>query len=46
MNNRYQSEIDDFRRNFGEYKDKRVVLYGIGRYDNEKLVMVGEQMKG
>lgn len=32
MNNRYQSEIDDFRKNFREHKDKRIVLYGIGRY--------------
>lgn len=32
MDNKYQSEIDDFRRNFCNYKDKRIVLYGVGRY--------------
>ena len=30
--NRYQSEIDAFYDNFNEYKFKRIVLYGIGRY--------------
>lgn len=32
MDNQYQQEIDDFNNNFSQWKDKRIVLYGIGRY--------------
>ena len=32
MNNKYEQEITDFQKNFGKYREKRVVLYGIGRY--------------
>lgn len=31
MDERYQFEIDAFRDRFGQYKDRRIVLYGIGR---------------
>lgn len=30
-NSNYQVEIDQFTANFGKYKDKKIVLYGIGR---------------
>ncbi len=32
MNDKYQQEIRDFSKKFAPYKDKRIVLYGIGRY--------------
>lgn len=32
MNNKYQTELDEFNDNFAEYKQSRIVLYGIGRY--------------
>lgn len=32
MNEKYQLEIDNFIRRFGEYRASRIVLYGIGRY--------------
>ena len=32
MNSRYQTELDEFRGRFQGMKDKRIVLYGIGRY--------------
>lgn len=32
MNEKYQIEIDEFTDRFGSYKNKRIVLYGIGRY--------------
>lgn len=32
LENDYQKEIDEFRNNFSQYKNKRIVLYGIGRY--------------
>lgn len=32
MNEKYQIEIDEFIDRFGSYKNKRIVLYGIGRY--------------
>lgn len=32
MNNKYQIELDEFNNNFKEYKQLRMVLYGIGRY--------------
>ena len=28
---KYQSEIEDFQRNFSRFKDKKIALYGIGR---------------
>lgn len=30
--NNYQSEIDTFRKNFSRFQEKKIVLYGIGRY--------------
>lgn len=32
MDNRYQSEIEDFKAKFHMYQKQRIVLYGIGRY--------------
>ena len=32
MDKKYQIELDEFRENFKEYKNSRIVLYGIGRY--------------
>lgn len=32
MENRYQSEIDEFHKNFDCFCGKKIVLYGIGRY--------------
>lgn len=32
MNDKYQAEIDEFIDRFSFYKNKRIVLYGIGRY--------------
>lgn len=32
MNEKYQIEIDEFTDRFGSYKNRRIVLYGIGRY--------------
>lgn len=32
MINKYQVEIDEFKERFSKYKDKKIVLYGIGRY--------------
>lgn len=32
MNEKYQIEINEFTDRFGCYKNKRIVLYGIGRY--------------
>ena len=32
MQNKYQSEIDDFIHRFAWARDKRIILYGIGRY--------------
>lgn len=32
MNEKYQIEIEEFTKKFGSYKNKRIVLYGIGRY--------------
>lgn len=32
MDNKYQIEIDEFTERFTEYKEKRIILYGIGRY--------------
>ncbi len=32
MNEKYQTEIDNFIQRFGQYKNLRIVLYGIGRY--------------
>lgn len=32
MENKYQSEVDEFHKNFGRFLDKRIVLYGVGRY--------------
>ena len=32
MNEKYQIEIDEFTKKFRSYKNKRIVLYGIGRY--------------
>jgi HAD superfamily hydrolase (TIGR01549 family) len=32
MNNKYQMEILEFEENFKQMKNKRIVLYGIGRY--------------
>lgn len=32
MSNKYQSEINDFIKKFQGFQDKRIVLYGIGRY--------------
>lgn len=32
MDNKYQIEIDEFSEKFAEYKEKKIVLYGIGRY--------------
>lgn len=29
---KYQSELNEFRENFAQYKEKKIVLYGIGRY--------------
>lgn len=32
MENKYQIEIAEFKSRFREYKNKKIVLYGIGRY--------------
>lgn len=32
MQNRYQSEINEFHKNFDRFCGKKIVLYGIGRY--------------
>lgn len=32
MKNRYQSEVDEFHKNFSRFRDKKIVLYGVGRY--------------
>lgn len=32
MNERYRAEIDRFVERFNKYKEKQIVLYGIGRY--------------
>lgn len=32
MNSKYQLEIDNFIQRFGQYREQRIVLYGIGRY--------------
>ena len=32
MNEKYKIEIQEFEENFIHFKDKRIVLYGIGRY--------------
>ena len=32
MNPKYEQEIQEFSRNFVAWKDKKIVLYGIGRY--------------
>lgn len=32
MENKYQSEINEFHKNFDRFCGKRIVLYGIGRY--------------
>ncbi|MDE7019193.1 MAG: HAD-IA family hydrolase [Lachnospiraceae bacterium] len=32
MNNKYQIEIDEFAEKFAKYKEKKIVLYGVGRY--------------
>ncbi len=32
MSDRYQTELDEFNNQFFHYKDKRIILYGIGRY--------------
>ena len=32
MQKKYRTELDDFREAFSDRKDKRIVLYGIGRY--------------
>lgn len=31
MNEKYASEIEEFEKNFSRFKNKRIVLYGIGR---------------
>ncbi|WP_026759278.1 hypothetical protein [Selenomonas ruminantium] len=32
MNPKYEQEIQEFYKNFADWKEKRLVLYGIGRY--------------
>lgn len=32
MNNKYQIEINEFKEHFWKLRDKKIVLYGIGRY--------------
>ena len=32
MNPKYEQEIQEFSRNFAAWKEKKIVLYGIGRY--------------
>ena len=32
MNNKYQIELDEFNKNFKDFKHSPIVLYGIGRY--------------
>lgn len=32
MDNKYQIEIDEFTERFAEYREKKMILYGIGRY--------------
>lgn len=32
MDHKYQNEINEFQEHFSEFRDKRMVLYGIGRY--------------
>lgn len=32
MDNGYQSEIDEFLTQFKEFQDKKIILYGLGRY--------------
>ena len=41
-NKNYQSEIDAFRNIFGTMKDKKIVLYGIGRYTATLLAGVSD----
>lgn len=40
--NKYQIEIDEFKEHFSKYKDKKIVLYGIGRYTVTLLEGVGD----
>ena len=32
VKNNYQKEIEEFKIHFSKFKDKKIVLYGIGRY--------------
>ena len=32
MNEKYQTELADFRNNFQKFHNAKIVLYGIGRY--------------
>lgn len=40
--NDYQMEIDSFKRNFNKFRDKKIVLYGIGRYTAALLPAIEE----
>ncbi len=39
----YQHEIDQFNNAFSEFQDKRIILYGIGRYTATVLSELGDQ---
>ena len=38
----YRSEIEDFRKHFDTYKNKKIVIYGIGRYSATLLPEIGD----
>ncbi len=40
--NDYQIEIDSFKKNFNKFKDRKIVLYGIGRYTATLLPAIKE----
>lgn len=42
IKNDYQIEIDSFKKNFEKFKDKKIVLYGIGRYTASLLPAIKE----
>ena len=40
--NNYQIEIDSFKKNFSKFIDKKIVLYGIGRYTATLVPAINE----
>lgn len=42
IKNNYQTEIDSFKKNFNKFKDRKIVLYGIGRYTATLLPAIKE----